>query len=342
VVIGTTQTASELWARLVTGEHGVEPVGVVAARPEDQQADRPGVPLLGGLDVLAKLAAKGRVDLAIVSLPAAMATLAERIAGLLDDAGIEARWVSTLHDAIAGRATGARRLSVDPARLIGRTPRAVDNELIDAVIRGKRVLITGAGGSIGSELTRIAARHEPAELVLMDRSDNALFEIDRELAASTPGVSRRAVLHDVVDEEDTRRRLADLKPQVIFHAAAHKHVPLMEEHPAAAISNNLFGTRSVADAAVACGAERFVLISTDKAVHPTSVMGATKRMAELYIRSLAGRSATRFSLVRFGNVLGSACSVVPIWERQLAAGGPITVTDARMTQIGRASCRERV
>jgi O-antigen biosynthesis protein WbqV len=215
---------------------------------------------------------------------------------------------------------------------------------VSRILTGKRVLITGAGGSIGSELARIVASFGPEHLVLMERAENALFEIDRQLAERFPRLARRAVLHDVVDADQTLRLLVQLRPHVVFHAAAHKHVPLMEDHPSHAVTNNLFGTKAIADAALAVNAERFVFVSTDKAVNPTSVMGATKRLAELYVQGLHARAhfhgtvggepgATRFSMVRFGNVLGSAASVLQIWSAQLADGGPITVTDPRMTRF---------
>jgi len=233
---------------------------------------------------------------------------------------------------------------IDLAALIGRTPHEMDREAVGRVLRGRRVLITGAGGSIGGELARVAAEFEPSLLVLMERAENALFEIDRQMARHFPGVQRKAVLHDVVDAEATLRLCQKITPQVVFHAAAHKHVPLMEDHPAHAVTNNLFGTKSIADAAVAVGAERFVMISSDKAVNPTSVMGATKRLAEMYVRGLGGEIAnrkspianegqgTRLSMVRFGNVLGSAASVLTIWAQQIAEGGPLTITDPRMTR----------
>jgi O-antigen biosynthesis protein WbqV len=242
---------------------------------------------------------------------------------------------------------------IDLAKLLDRTPRPIDAQAVGALIRNKRVLITGAGGSIGSELARIVASFDPSCVILMERAENALFEIDRQLGTRFPTIPRRAVLHDVVDPGRTHQLLSELQPDIVFHAAAHKHVPLMEDHPAHALTNNLFGTKSIADAALAVGAERFVLISSDKAVNPTSVMGATKRLAEMYIQALhrqthahtaapAGASRavpqsdtprrTRFSMVRFGNVLGSSCSVVPIWSAQLVDGGPLTITDARMTR----------
>lgn len=237
-----------------------------------------------------------------------------------------------------GSAWSAAR--IDLAALLDRAPLPLDTDSVAKLVRGKRVLITGAGGSIGSELARIVASFGPGCVILMERAENALFEIDRQLGARFRSVPRRAVLHDVVDYERTLQHLVDLRPDIIFHAAAHKHVPLMEDHPAHAVTNNFFGTRSIADAALAIGAERFVLISSDKAVNPTSVMGATKRLAEIYVQGLhrqthsaAGASSrTRFSMVRFGNVLGSSCSVVPIWSAQLVDGGPLTVTDPRMTR----------
>ncbi len=225
----------------------------------------------------------------------------------------------------------ALRPEIDPAVLIGRTHHGLDRRAVAAILTGKRVLITGAGGSIGSELARVVAGFNPERLILMERAENALFSIDNQLARRFPGIARSAVLHDVVDAEHTLEIVRTHQPHVIFHAAAHKHVPLMEDHPSHAVNNNLFGTKAIADAALACGAERFVLISTDKAVNPTSVMGATKRLAEMYVSSLAA-GPTCFSMVRFGNVLASACSVIPIWAAQLADGAPITITDPRMTR----------
>ncbi|MFN0011522.1 MAG: polysaccharide biosynthesis protein [Phycisphaerales bacterium] len=225
----------------------------------------------------------------------------------------------------------ALRPDMDPAVLIGRTHHGLDRAAVAAILTGKRILITGAGGSIGSELARVAAAFNPERLILMERAENALFSIDNQLARRFPGIPRSAVLHDVVDAEHTLEIVCTHRPHVIFHAAAHKHVPLMEDHPSHAVNNNLFGTKAIADAALACGAERFVLISTDKAVNPTSVMGATKRLAEMYVSSLAA-GPTCFSMVRFGNVLASACSVIPIWAAQLADGAPITITDPRMTR----------
>ncbi|MBA4119238.1 MAG: hypothetical protein C0513_00825 [Isosphaera sp.] len=283
---------------------------------------------------------------ALLCLPSADSPTAAHARALCLAAGVALRQVPTL-DALLStphpphsphpqhtRPTGPAT-APDLAQLICR-PEPLDIGPIAQALRGRRVLITGAGGSIGSELAHVVAQAEPAEIVLLERSENALFQIDHALGRRFARVPRRAVLHDVVNETQTLRLFHELRPAAVFHAAAHKHVPLMEDHPALAVDNNLFGTKSVADAAIACSAERLVMISSDKAVHPTSVMGATKRLAELYLAWLARRAdhphSTRLSMVRFGNVLGSACSVVPIWQQQLAEGGPITVTDPRMTR----------
>jgi FlaA1/EpsC-like NDP-sugar epimerase len=273
-------------------------------------------------------------SVALVSLPRELGTIGLQVRGLLRSLKIVERVVPTFADLIAAPAPARMGAGeIDLVELIGRTPYGIDRRAVERVLTGKRVVITGAGGSIGSELCRIVATFKPEMLIMMERSENALFEIDRMMARRFPEVPRKALMHDVVDAEQTLRHMVALKPHAIFHAAAHKHVPLMEDHPSHAVTNNLFGTKSIADAAQAVGAERFVMISSDKAVNPTSVMGATKRLAEMYTQALACTSRrTSFSMVRFGNVLGSACSVLPIWGSQLAEGGPITVTDPRMTR----------
>lgn len=285
---------------------------------------------------VARAARESGATSAVVSLASALRAARDAAREGLAAASVSARWLPTAPDLIAGRA-GSSPLgpSLDAQGLIGRAPTALDGSArarAERALKGKRVLITGAGGSIGSELAKAVASYAPSELFLMERAENALFEIDRQLSERHPGVARRAMLHDVVEEERTRGWLERLRPQVVFHAAAHKHVTVMEDHPSHAVNNNVFGTKSIADAASACGAERFVMISTDKAVNPRNVMGATKRFAEQYVAGLNGTASTRFSIVRFGNVLGSACSVIPIWSAQAQDGGPITVTHPEMTR----------
>jgi len=220
---------------------------------------------------------------------------------------------------------------LDLANLLGRRPICLDTPELQRFLAGKNVLVTGAGGSIGSEICRQSMRFCPRRMILLDQAENNLFEIDRELRHRWVGSELAPVIADICD----LRRIAQIfdqhEPQVVFHCAAHKHVPMMESNPGEAIKNNVFGSRIVADAARAAGVAAFVMVSTDKAVNPTSVMGAAKRCAELYIQSLNTPDCrTRFVAVRFGNVLGSSGSVVPIFQKQIDAGGPVTVTHPDM------------
>jgi len=216
--------------------------------------------------------------------------------------------------------------------LLGRTPVNLNTPELQRFLAGKRIAITGAGGSIGSEICRQAARFLPERLILLERSENALFEIDNELRERWLGVDVRPCLADITDASRVDRVFAEHQPHLVFHAAAHKHVPMMEHNPGEAIKNNVFGTKIVVDSAIRHGVDAFVLISTDKAVNPTSVMGATKRLAEMIVQSrdVEAGSRTRLLAVRFGNVLNSSGSVVPIFKRQIASGGPVTVTHPEM------------
>ncbi|MFN0134327.1 MAG: polysaccharide biosynthesis protein [Phycisphaerales bacterium] len=349
VLIGTPETVRAARDLLATVPGAPEPLGCVLTDPSQKRAGG-GLPVFGGIGDLARVAKRQHLSHAVVSLPAAMSETIVAVRTAVLEAGLQERFIPPVADlltqappftvGLASPAGVSVATRFDLATLIGRAPAATDREALARLLAGKRVMITGAGGSIGSELARIAAEFGPAELQLVERAENPLFEIDRQIGRRFAGVRRRAVLHDVVDAEQTLRIMVDLSPQVVFHAAAHKHVPLMEDHPAHAVTNNLFGTKSIADASVAVGVERFVMVSTDKAVNPSSVMGATKRLAELYVQWLDGASrrmagaagATRFSMVRFGNVLGSSASVLTIWSAQLAEGGPLTVTHPEMTR----------
>jgi FlaA1/EpsC-like NDP-sugar epimerase len=346
VLVGTVQTVSAL-ARSMSVTPGTPDVlgCVLLGKAPTFAGAWPDLAILGTFDSADQLTpfAPTLLDAhphtsAVVTLPAEMRSEQARVRAILAGAGVGVKIVPPLVDLLRGeglRHVAAPRPRLDFADLIGRVPYELDRAAVREMIEGRRVLITGAGGSIGSEIARLCAGFGPERLILMERGENALFEIDRQIARRSPGVTRRALLHDVTDAEATRRALEAERPDVVFHAAAHKHVPLMEDHPAHAVTNNLLGTKSIADASVAAGVSRFVMISSDKAVNPTSVMGATKRVAELYVQwlhrqNLGGR--TKMSMVRFGNVLGSACSVLPIWEAQIADGGPVTVTDPRMTR----------
>ncbi|MEM7756178.1 MAG: polysaccharide biosynthesis protein, partial [Planctomycetota bacterium] len=335
VVIGTGRTAIGVLRQLRTLDDPPMVAGWIEVPSGDSAA---GLKRVGTTGELSAACARAGAATAIVSLPASMRTEIASIRAELRRCGVVERFVPPLDEVLthapAPVTVGAAGPRVDVAALVGRKPRAMDTSRIDRMVRGKTVLVTGAGGSIGGELARLIAGFEPGHLVLVERSENALFEIDRQIAGRHPGVVRTAALHDVVEQGPTRALFERHAPDVVLHAAAHKHVPLMEDHPAHAVVNNVFGTRSVAEAAVAVGAERFVLISSDKAVRPSSVMGATKRVAEMVVGGLGSQPSvrTRMSMVRFGNVLGSAGSVLPIWSAQLAEGAPLTVTDERMTR----------
>ena len=336
ILIGTESTLIQLTHQLTLLEDRSPCIeGVLLLHVEAESQDRLaefGLPLLGCVDDLEEIVLSNHPELAIVSLPAAMRDAVTRLRTQLRSLGIPDRFMATLEDQING--VGPRStFEVNILDLIDRPTRSIDEDAIRRTIQGKRVLITGAGGSIGSELSRIAAEYGPSELFLMERSENALFEIDRQIARAHPRLRRGVWLHDVTDVEKTLAYCVAAKPEVIFHTAAHKHVPMMEDHPALAVRNNFFGTKSIADAARETGCERFVMISTDKAVNPSSIMGATKRLAEWYVQYLNTRSDTVFEIVRFGNVLGSAGSVLPTWTRQIRDGGPLTVTHPDMTRF---------
>lgn len=343
LIVGSTQACGLLLKQLtaIGASNGI--VGIVVCDSDDRTPIE-GVEVLGHSDDLVAICAAHEVTSAIVTLPAADRALWRPISVSLHRAGVIERFVppidELLHCApsvgagVQGSSVTIGAPKIDLAKLVGREPHDIDRSLVAQTLNKKTVLVTGAGGSIGSELVRQVASYQPSRIVLMERAENALFEVDRQLRESYPEIDRVAVLHDVVDASRTQSLLERYKPDVVFHAAAHKHVPLMEDHPSHAVTNNLFGTKAIADAAVAVGAERFVLISSDKAVNPVNVMGATKRLAEMYVQSLAQTPGieTRLSMVRFGNVLGSACSVLPIWADQIASGRPVTVTDERMTR----------
>ncbi len=358
LLVGTARGVYELHHALKVVEPPPDQIGCIVNGPDTVAT---ALPRLGNFDDLPGTLVEHDVDLVLISLPEAMSQMIRRLIHDLDRVGTTWRFVPMLADQLAGRhatlpivaRTGLRTAagsetgesfpltvdaaSLDPWQLLRRRPRQLDTESIRTVLSGRCVLITGAGGSIGSQLARLVAGFEPARIVLVERSENALFEIDRQMATFGGSITRRAVLHDITDRARTESVVMAERPQVVFHAAAHKHVPMMEDYPAAALENNFFGTRCIADASAAAGVDRFVMISTDKAVNPSSVMGASKRLAELYIQDLNTRATGAFSMVRFGNVLGSACSVLPIWCQQLAHGEPITVTHPARRKAERAT-----
>jgi len=308
------------------------PIGVVSPMDRETGDELRGVCVLGAIAdfdrVLARLRDSGLPPSAILFLTdSAMSTFGAERLGRLKTEGVR---LLRRHGVVEMGATAAapmlREISLE--ELLSRPPVRLDPEPVRALVSGRRVLVTGAGGSIGSELCRQIAASGCVQLTMVDASEFNLFHIDREIAESHPLLPRREVLCDVRDTARVARVFSEMKPDIVFHAAALKHVTLVENHPCEGVRTNVLGTRNVAAAAKACGAAHLALISTDKAVAPTSVMGAAKRVAEAVARQYGGGGDMRVSIVRFGNVLGSAGSVVPIFQQQIARGGPVTLTDA--------------
>ncbi len=303
----------------------LRPLGFVDDDPAKAGGWVQGLRVLGPRRELPALVVRLQIEEIVIAIPSAGRQAMREIVDACKAAAVPVRIVPPTRDLLAPpEQMRLRRLQIED--LLGRAVVRFEQEPVARALCGRTILVTGAGGSIGSELCRQIAVCEPARLVLLDRYENGLYYLARELAERCPGLATQAVVADVRERSRIAEVLGDHRPAVVFHAAAHKHVPLMEENPAEAVRNNVTGTRNVAELAQALGVERCVLVSTDKAIRPASVMGCTKRVAELLLQALQPRGRTRFVTVRFGNVLGSEGSVVPLIRRQIARGGPVTVT----------------
>lgn len=303
-----------------------EPVGFIDDDPAKVDRRIHGVPVLGTRHDLASIIAKRRVREVLIAIPTAQPAVIRGIVAALSHHKVRITTLPNFRDLLDGKVaiSQIRNLSVED--LLTRAPVGLDPQPIRHLINGRRVLVTGAGGSIGSELCRQILTLAPKQLLLLERYENSLFAITNDLKdRGLPG-QIEALVGDVTDFARVDSIMSTYRPEIVFHAAAHKHVPLMEEHPCEAVKNNIGGTRILAEAAELYGVDRFIFVSTDKAVNPTSVMGATKRLGELLLQSKAGDSSTVFLAVRFGNVLGSNGSVVPRFIEQIRSGGPVTVT----------------
>lgn len=309
------------------------PVGFVDDDIKKKNLNIHGVQVYGGREMLAELVERLGVEAVILAIPSASPKEIRPILEYVHSAGVtEIKTIPGLNELLAGRVALTDLKEIRIEDILGREQAEVDQSLISHSLRGKRVMITGAGGSIGSELLRQVIHFRPERVVALDIDETELFHLEQELKGQSEGVRVCPVVADVRDRAKMHWVYDNHRPHVVFHAAAYKHVPIMEEYPEEAIKANIFGTRLVAEFAVEFGVERFVMVSTDKAVRPTNVMGATKRVAEKIVKELNEKGVTRFASVRFGNVVGSRGSVIPIFQKQIRAGGPVTVTHAEMTR----------
>jgi FlaA1/EpsC-like NDP-sugar epimerase len=311
----------------------IELVGVLDDDPSKQNSRFGHLSVLGTIDDLPRLAESLFIDQVIIAIPSAPPSKIRRIIDLCQKAEVETRILPGLFELINGKVSVNQLRDVSLEDLLGREPVKLDTDSISHYLKDRCILVTGAGGSIGSELCRQIIRFGPRTLLLVGKGENSIYAIQQELLQRAAPVTIIPIIADVRDEQRMHHVFAKYRPHVVFHAAAHKHVPLMEDNVSEAVRNNVFGTRNVAELSKDFEAETFVLVSSDKAVNPTSVMGATKRMAELVIQDLAVQTDhTKYVAVRFGNVLASRGSVVPLWRQQIAAGGPVTVTHPEATR----------
>jgi FlaA1/EpsC-like NDP-sugar epimerase len=319
---------------------GLDPVGIVDDAPRKVGRRLHGVPVLGTLTAIPELAEQLQATAVLLAIPSATDDLVREVAELCERANVTLKVLPSVHETVGGKVTARDLRDLQIEDLLGRKQVETDLEAVAAMLRGRRVLVTGAGGSIGSEIVRQVAGFGPAVLVLLDHDEthlhDAVMSLDelgplRSPVDDDPDLHVETVLADIRDRERMSEIFSSYQPEIVFHAAAHKHVPVLELHPAEALATNVLGTANLADAALASGTERFVLISTDKAINPASVMGASKWLAEQVVRSLQNGHSV-FCAVRFGNVLGSRGSVIPTFLRQIASGGPVTVTDPNMTR----------
>ena len=309
---------------------GLRPVALVDDDPRKRGRSLHGVRILGSRGDIPDLVAKLAVDQVIFAIPSARGDVVRDVVACCEQADVVLKMLPSVRELVGGRVSirDVRDLRIDD--FLGRQPVETDLQAVGRILRGQRVLITGAGGSIGAEISHQVAAFQPAELLLLDHDESNLYDVSKTLR---DGLEPQLLLADIRNRERIHAIFAKHRPEVVFHAAAHKHVPFLEAHPEEAVLTNVIGTASLADAAMACGTKRFVLISTDKAIRPVSVMGSSKWLAEQILWSLQGRNGCTYSAVRFGNVLGSRGSVIPTFIRQIARGEAVTVTDPEMSRF---------
>jgi FlaA1/EpsC-like NDP-sugar epimerase len=331
IIVGAGAAGQMIAKELLTNPQlGMYPVAFVDDDERKNKLRLHEIPVVGSIADIGRVAHDHDAGAVVIAIPSAPGSVIRRIVRAAADAGLKTRTLPPLSDVLSGRASPSSLRDVQIEDLLRREPIRTDLAAVRNLSKGRTVLVTGAGGSIGSELCRQLARLEPARLIILGHGENSIFDIQAELLTTYPKLNVMPVIADVRDQKRMHAIFDDCRPYAVFHAAAHKHVPLMEENVVDAITNNVHGTTNVVNAAIDAGVEHFVLISTDKAVRPTSIMGATKRLAERVVQHAAAAHGRNFVSVRFGNVLGSRGSVVPTFFRQIRAGGPVLVTHPDM------------
>src|ERR1035437_3865462 len=333
LIVGAGDAGAVIAREMLSSRHiNIDPVGFVDDDPNKQKKSIHGIPVLGTRKDIPRLVKQYNAEEVVIAIPTAPGNVIREIRTLCEAAGVPSRTMPGMYEILSGQISVSQLRNVDIEDLLRREPISINAQDVESMLSGKRVLVTGAGGSIGSELCRQMARWSPDHLILLGHGENSIFLIEQELRHRWPKLSLGVVVADIRDLPRLTAIFEQTKPQVVFHAAAHKHVPMMEANCEDAISNNVGGTRALVKLAERFGVERFVLISSDKAVNPTNVMGATKRVAEKIVQAVAQRTGRPYVAVRFGNVLGSRGSVVPTFREQIARGGPVTVTHPEVTR----------
>src|SRR5699024_6100776 len=329
--------AGAMLARQLNNEHNgseLHPVAFVDDSLQKQRMQVYNVPVVGRVKDIPQIVEEREVQHIIIAIPSLRVPQLQKIVDYCNETEVEVQMLPKIEDLATGKVSVQQLKSVEVEDLLGRDPVELDIHAIEETVTGETVMVTGAGGSIGSEICRQLMPFKPARLILLGHGEFSIFEIDKELQTFKEAETVEIIpkIGDVKDRKRIKEIVEMFKPKIIYHAAAHKHVPLMEDNPHEAVKNNIIGTKNVAEVAHETAVDTFVLVSTDKAVNPTNVMGASKRVAEMVVQTLSELSNTKFVAVRFGNVLGSRGSVIPTFKRQIEAGGPVTVTDERMTR----------
>ena len=333
LVVGAGSGGSLFVNTVLSGKSDIEIVGIVDADPNKLGTYIHGVKVLGNRNDIPLIVENYGVEQVTIAIPSLKGAEREKIVEICNDLHVTVNSMPCVEDVVVGKLSAQQLREIEIADLLGRKEVVLDQSAFNRYFTEKTVLVTGAGGSIGSEICRQIAKFHPERLLLLGHGENSIYLIHRELINRYGDrIEILPLIADIQDRELMFDNMKEYKPDLVYHAAAHKHVPLMEANPKESVKNNIFGTKNVAEAAKAAGVTKFVMVSTDKAVNPPNVMGATKRVAEMIVTGLNEEEKTQFVAVRFGNVLGSRGSVVPVFKDQIAKGGPLTVTDYRMTR----------